>query len=100
MIGSLFARSLHYQFYSWTAWTMPFLLWRTGWHPVFQFAIFALEEWAWNVFPSTRASSLTVVGIYELVLVGVWMNWDQDEAKVEKEEEGDEDDKVWVQKVD
>jgi len=80
---------------------MPFLLWRTGWHPIFQVAVFALEEWAWNVFPSTRASSATVVGIYELVLVGVWMNWDRDEEpKGEEGAERGDDDKIWVQKVD
>jgi alpha-1,3-mannosyltransferase len=79
MIGSLFARSLHYQFYSWTAWTMPFLLWQTGWNPVVQVMIWMLEEWAWNVFPSTRGSSLTVVGVYAAVLAGVWWNWELDE---------------------
>jgi alpha-1,3-mannosyltransferase len=81
MIGSLFARSLHYQFYSWTAWTMPFLLWRTGWHPVIQLVTWMLEEWAWNVYPSTVASSLIVVGIYASVLSGVWWNWDVDRTR-------------------
>jgi alpha-1,3-mannosyltransferase len=80
MIGSLFARSLHYQFYSWTAWTMPFLLWRTGWHPSIQLAMFLLEEWSWNVFPSTRMSSFVVVSIYAIVLLGVWWNWGEEEG--------------------
>ena len=80
MIGSLFARSLHYQFYSWTAWTMPFLLWRTGWHPVIQGMTFLLEEWAWNVFPSTTASSLVLVSVYVAVLAGVWWNWGEEEG--------------------
>ena len=78
MIGSLFARSLHYQFYSWTAWTMPFLLWRTGWNPVLQLTTWLLEEWAWNVYPSTCVSSMTVVGIYTIVLAGVWWNWGEE----------------------
>lgn len=30
LIGILFARSLHYQFYAWYAHTIPFLLWITG----------------------------------------------------------------------
>lgn len=51
-IGMLCARSLHYQFYSWLAWGTPFLLWRTGFHPVLQFVLWAAQEWAWNVFPS------------------------------------------------
>ena len=54
---------------------MPFLLWRTGWNPIVQVATWVLEEWAWNVYPSTQASSLAVVGVYAAVLVGVWWNW-------------------------
>jgi alpha-1,3-mannosyltransferase len=54
---------------------MPFLLWRTGWNPVIQGITWVLEEWAWNVYPSTRASSLVVVGVYASVLAGVWWNW-------------------------
>jgi alpha-1,3-mannosyltransferase len=80
MIGSLFARSLHYQFYSWTAWTMPFLLWRTGWNPVIQVMLWLVEEWAWNVFPSTHASSFAVVAVYSIVLAGVWWNWGEEEG--------------------
>jgi alpha-1,3-mannosyltransferase len=52
-IGMLCARSLHYQFYAWHAWGTPFLLWRTGFHPVVQGGLWALQEWAWNVYPST-----------------------------------------------
>lgn len=62
-IGLLFARSLHYQFYSYLAWTTPYLLWRSGTHPVIQYAIWALQEWAWNVFPSTPISSGVVVAV-------------------------------------
>ncbi len=51
-IGMLCARSLHYQFYAWLAWGTPFLLWRTGFHPVLQYLLWAVQEWAWNVYPS------------------------------------------------
>jgi hypothetical protein len=86
MIGSLFARSLHYQFYSWTAWTMPFLLWRTRWHPILQILAWIVEEWAWNVYPSTIPSSVMVVGVYAAVLMGVWRNCDgETEQGVAKE---------------
>ncbi|KAI1180694.1 glycosyltransferase [Nemania sp. FL0916] len=62
IIGLLFARSLHYQFYSYLAWATPFLLWRSGAHPLLQYGLWALQEWAWNVFPSTNVSSGVVVG--------------------------------------
>jgi len=71
-IGMLCARSLHYQFYSWIAWATPFLLWRAGFHPVLQYALWAAQEWAWNVYPSTRASSMVVVGVLAVTVVGVW----------------------------
>ncbi|KAI9789966.1 MAG: dolichyl-P-Man:Man(5)GlcNAc(2)-PP-dolichol alpha-1,3-mannosyltransferase [Piccolia ochrophora] len=71
-IGMLCARSLHYQFYSWLAWGTPFLLWRTSFHPIIQIMIWAAQEWAWNVFPSTKASSTVVVGALALVVTGVW----------------------------
>ncbi len=74
LIGLLFARSLHYQFYAYLAWSTPYLLWRSGLHPVLQFALWVCQEWAWNVYPSTTASSATVVGVLAatviLVLVG------------------------------
>ncbi|KAI1327476.1 glycosyltransferase family 58 protein [Xylariaceae sp. FL0255] len=63
VIGLLFARSLHYQFYSYLAWSTPYLLWRSGAHPVFQYGLWALQEWAWNVFPSTNVSSGVVVSV-------------------------------------
>lgn len=63
VIGLLFARSLHYQFYSYLAWSTPYLLWRSGVHPLIQYGLWALQEWAWNVFPSTPISSGVVVGV-------------------------------------
>ncbi|KAI0117690.1 glycosyltransferase [Nemania sp. FL0031] len=63
LVGLLFARSLHYQFYSYLAWSTPYLLWRCGAHPIVQYALWALQEWAWNVFPSTNVSSGVVVGV-------------------------------------
>ncbi|KAJ2998231.1 hypothetical protein NUW58_g380 [Xylaria curta] len=69
VIGLLFARSLHYQFYSYLAWSTPYLLWRSGAHPLVQYGLWALQEWAWNVFPSTNASSGIVVGVLATTVV-------------------------------
>jgi alpha-1,3-mannosyltransferase len=52
-IGMLCARSLHYQFFALISWATPFLLWRSGMHPVLQVGFWAAQEWAWNVYPST-----------------------------------------------
>lgn len=71
-IGMLCARSLHYQFYAYIAWTTPFMLWKAGFHPIFQYALWAAQEWAWNVYPSTPLSSATVVGTLAIAVAGVW----------------------------
>jgi alpha-1,3-mannosyltransferase len=71
-IGMLFARSLHYQFYSFIALATPFLLWRSGMHPILQYTLWGAQEWAWNVYPSTDTSSKVVVGILLTTVAGVW----------------------------
>ncbi|KAK6356562.1 dolichyl-P-Man:Man(5)GlcNAc(2)-PP-dolichol alpha-1,3-mannosyltransferase [Orbilia javanica] len=73
MIGMLCARSLHYQFYSWMAWTTPFLLWKSGWGAPFVVLVWAVQEYSWNVYPSSRASSAMAVGCMVLQLMGVWV---------------------------
>ncbi|KTW30844.1 hypothetical protein T552_04071 [Pneumocystis carinii B80] len=67
LIGVLCARSLHYQFYCWFAWSIPYILSQTRIHPFFQFFIWALQEYAWNVYPSTAYSSIIVI----MVLISV-----------------------------
>ena len=85
-IGMLCARSLHYQFYAYLAWTTPFLLWQAKFHPVLIYAVWAVQEWGWNVFPSTNASSAAVVGCLgvQVVMLLASDNFSQgpaDEAK-------------------
>lgn len=74
VIGMLCARSLHYQFYAYLAWSTPFLLWQTNLHPVLIYAIWAVQEWAWNVFPSTNASSAAVVACLAVQIVALMVN--------------------------
>ena len=73
-VGLLCARSLHYQFFAYLAWASPFLLWRADFHPVLVCIVWALQEWAWNVFPSTSASSLIVVLSLAAQVFGVLFN--------------------------
>ncbi|KAI7773777.1 hypothetical protein LA080_009896 [Diaporthe eres] len=80
VVGLLFARSLHYQFYSYLAWSTPYLLWRGGLHPVLQYVLWALQEWAWNVFPSTPLSSAVVVGVMATTVTAVWFGTSDDAA--------------------
>jgi alpha-1,3-mannosyltransferase len=72
IVGCLCARSLHYQFYAYIAWSTPFLLWRSGLHPILVYMIWAAQEWAWNVYPSTSASSSVVVSTLAITVVGAW----------------------------
>ena len=74
VIGVLFSRSLHYQFLSWYCWQLPFLLHLTGWNFIVCLVLWGAHEWTWNVYPSTVASSLVLVGILSSVLVGTWRN--------------------------
>lgn len=61
-VGCLCARSLHYQFYAYIAWSSPYLLWKSGLRPALVYTIWVAQEWAWNEYPSTDVSSLVVVG--------------------------------------
>lgn len=91
-IGMLFARSLHYQFYAYIAWATPFLLWRSGLHPILQYTLWAGQEWAWNVYPSTDISSIVVVGVLFVTVVSIW--WGTRKDFVNPKGEGGADKKL------
>ena len=78
VIGLLFARSLHYQFYSYLAWATPYLIWRALPHPIFGLPIWLIQEWAWNVYPSTDASSTAVVNMLAATVLLVYFGTDKD----------------------
>ena len=73
IIGCLCARSLHYQFFAYIAWSTPFLLWRSGMHPVLIYGLTFAQEWAWNVYPSTNVSSMVVVGCMAITVGSIWV---------------------------
>lgn len=81
-IGMLCARSLHYQFFAYIAWSTPFLLWKSGLHPSLIYTIWAAQEWAWNVYPSTKISSVVVVGCLSIQVFGVWWGTRKDFTSV------------------
>lgn len=79
-IGCLCARSLHYQFFAYIAWTTPFLLWRSGWPLVVVAIVWAAQEWAWNVYPSTDQSSLVVIICLKLTIIAIFSGTEEEEA--------------------
>ncbi|KAJ4310599.1 dolichyl-P-Man:Man(5)GlcNAc(2)-PP-dolichol alpha-1,3-mannosyltransferase [Fusarium piperis] len=78
VIGLLFARSLHYQFYAYLAWASPYLLWRATRSPLVVVPLWLAQEWAWNVFPSTVVSSVDVVSVLFATVVLVYFGTDDD----------------------
>ncbi|KAJ9656459.1 dolichyl-P-Man:Man(5)GlcNAc(2)-PP-dolichol alpha-1,3-mannosyltransferase [Neophaeococcomyces mojaviensis] len=72
VIGMVCARSIHYQFYAYLGWATPYLLWRSGSHPVIVLGVWALQEVAWLIYPSTMWSSATVVSLMALQVGCAW----------------------------
>lgn len=71
LVGIIYARSLHYQFYTWYFHTIPFMLYRARFPLPVAILIFLGIEWAWNVFPSTERSSFVLVALNNCMLVGL-----------------------------
>ncbi|KAI8998500.1 mannosyltransferase [Trametes punicea] len=75
LVGILFARSLHYQFYSWYAMQLPFLAWRTKYPTPVRLALLLAIEYAWNVYPSTSLSSGVLVAANAALVLGIWFGY-------------------------
>ncbi|XP_022992486.1 dol-P-Man:Man(5)GlcNAc(2)-PP-Dol alpha-1,3-mannosyltransferase [Cucurbita maxima] len=71
-IGILCARSLHYQFYSWYFFSLPYLLWRTPFPTLLRLVLFAGIEFCWNVYPSNMYSSILLLSLHLILLWGLW----------------------------
>ncbi|ROT42923.1 ALG3-domain-containing protein [Sodiomyces alkalinus F11] len=82
VIGLLFARSLHYQFYAYLAWSTPYLLWRSGIPFPLVYLLCGVQEWAWNVYPSTEASSAVVVAMLAITVAAVWFGTANDALEI------------------
>ncbi|KAK3041500.1 hypothetical protein RJ639_000477, partial [Escallonia herrerae] len=72
-IGIICARSLHYQFYSWYFYSLPYLLWRTPFPTLLRLILFLGVEFCWNVYPSHTYSSFLLLCIHLLILWGLWI---------------------------
>ncbi|KAF8308878.1 mannosyltransferase [Clavulina sp. PMI_390] len=75
LIGIIFARSLHYQFYSWYAQQLPLLAYRTRYPLVLKVLLLGVIEYSWNVFPSTSLSSGLLLFSNVAILLGIWFGY-------------------------
>ena len=84
-VGILFARSLHYQFYSWYFHTLPYLLWRCDFaeilgvdvrwaNTILRCFMLILIEYSWNVFPSNSRTSLNLLIQHSVLLIALLRN--------------------------
>ncbi|KAF2298464.1 hypothetical protein GH714_023659 [Hevea brasiliensis] len=71
-IGIFCARSLHYQFYSWYFYSLPYLLWRTPFPTLLRLILFVGVEFCWNVYPSNNFSSALLLFLHLVILWGQW----------------------------
>ncbi|KAL1312643.1 hypothetical protein HN51_039238 [Arachis hypogaea] len=71
-IGIVCARSLHYQFYSWYFYSLPYLLWRTQYPTLLRLILFVGVEVCWNIFPSNNLSSALLLWLHLVILWGLW----------------------------
>ncbi|GJP56858.1 hypothetical protein CLOM_g15906, partial [Closterium sp. NIES-68] len=72
-IGIFCARSLHYQFYSWYFFSIPYLLWVAPLPTPLRLLLWLTIELCWNIYPSTPASSLSLLLTHLSLLLALWM---------------------------
>ena len=71
LIGVVFARSLHYQFYTWFFFSIPLVLAYTAYPRLLRLVIFALIRQGFEQYPPTPRTSVLLQGGFALALVGV-----------------------------
>lgn len=70
-IGIVFARSLHFQFYVWYFFTLPYLMWCTKIPTPFKAGLLLVIEAVWNIFPSNAYTSSVLLCCHLIILVGL-----------------------------
>lgn len=72
-IGIAFARTLHYQFYSWYFHMIPYILWHIRIPIVLKIILFMFIEISFNKFPATSLSSSILEISHIIILFGIWL---------------------------
>jgi len=72
-IGIAFARTLHYQFYSWYFHMIPYILWHIKIPIILKIILFLLIEISFNIFPATSISSSMLQISHIIILLGIWL---------------------------
>uniref|UniRef100_K3WI15 dolichyl-P-Man:Man5GlcNAc2-PP-dolichol alpha-1,3-mannosyltransferase n=1 Tax=Globisporangium ultimum (strain ATCC 200006 / CBS 805.95 / DAOM BR144) TaxID=431595 RepID=K3WI15_GLOUD len=75
-VGIAFARTMHYQFYSWYYPTLPYLLWKTNMPLLFKIKSLIITEYAFNTFPATGPSSLALQLVNFFLLISLYFTDD------------------------
>jgi alpha-1,3-mannosyltransferase len=73
-IGVAFARSLHYQFYSWYFHSLPYLLWSTRLPFFAKLLLWLAIEVSFNVYPATGLSSAMLQVAHGILLFSLYNN--------------------------
>ena len=71
-VGIVFARTLHYQFYSWYFHTLPLMLWAVRIPTVLRLGLWAVVELVWNVYPPSGLSSVALLVCHGVLLAALW----------------------------
>ena len=71
-IGIVFCRSLHYQFFAWYFFSVPYLLFRTDLPNWARGAVLIALEVAWNQHPPVAWSSVLLQVAHFVLLVALW----------------------------
>jgi len=72
-IGIVFARTLHYQFYSWYFHALIVLLWLTRIPMVLKLLLILSVEYAFNVSPATSLSSTVLQLAHGSSIIAIWL---------------------------
>jgi alpha-1,3-mannosyltransferase len=70
-IGIVLARSLHYQFYVWYFFTLPYLLWSTAYPTPIRVALLFTIEVAWNIYPTNAYASAALFAAHAILFIGL-----------------------------